>query len=175
VTRSSNIILIGPMGAGKTTIGRQLAKKLSVSFYDSDHEIEERTGVKISLIFEIEGEEGFRRRETQVLRELSQMNNIVLSTGGGAVTQAENREVLKNNGYIIYLKSSPEMLLKRTANDKRRPLLQGENRLEQIRNILIEREPAYIEMADEIIDSEKMSIKQIIQKVLEQVNKDENY
>ena len=163
------------MGAGKTTIGRQLAKKLSLRFYDSDHEIEKRTGVKISLIFEIEGEEGFRRRETQVLRELSQMNNIVLSTGGGAVTQVENREVLENNGYIIYLKSSPEMLFKRTADDKRRPLLQGDNRLEQIRKILSEREPAYIELADEIINSEKMSIKQIIQKIFEQINKDENH
>lgn len=163
------------MGAGKTTIGRQLAKKLSIDFYDSDYEIEKRTGVKISLIFEIEGEEGFRRRETQVLRELSQMNKIVLSTGGGALIQTENREVLRNNGYIIYLKSSPEMLFKRTAGDKRRPLLQGDNRLEQIRKILTEREPAYIEMADEIIDSEKMSIKQIIQKIIEQINKDENH
>ncbi len=175
MTITSNIILIGPMGAGKTTIGRQLAKKLSIDFYDSDYEIEKRTGVKISLIFEIEGEEGFRRRETQVLRELSQMNKIVLSTGGGALIQAENREVLRNNGYIIYLKSSPDMLFKRTSGDKRRPLLQGENRLEQIRKILTEREPAYIEMADEILDSEKMSIKQIIQKISEQINKDENH
>ncbi len=163
------------MGAGKTTIGRQLAKKLSLRFYDSDHEIEKRTGVKISLIFEIEGEDGFRRRESQVLRELSQMNNIVLSTGGGAVTQAENREVLKENGYIIYLKSSPEMLFKRTADDKRRPLLQGDNRLEQISKILSEREPVYIELADEIINSEKMSIKQIIQNIFEQIKKDENH
>ena len=163
------------MGAGKTTIGRQLAKKLSLRFFDSDHEIEKRTGVKISLIFEIEGEEGFRRRETQVIRELSQLNNIVLSTGGGAVTQAENREALKNNGYIIYLKSSAQMLFKRTADDKRRPLLQGDNRLDQISKILSEREPVYIEMADEIINSEKMSIKQIIQKVSEQINKDENH
>lgn len=162
------------MGAGKTTIGRQLAKKLSIRFFDSDHEIEKRTGVEISLIFEIEGEEGFRRRETQILRELSLMNNIVLSTGGGAVAQAENRETLKGSGYIIYLKSSPEMLFKRTADDKRRPLLQGENRLEQIRKILNEREPAYIAMADEIIDSEKMSIKQIIQKILEQIKKNDN-
>lgn len=163
------------MGAGKTTIGRQLAKKLSLRFFDSDHEIEKRTGVKISLIFEIEGEEGFRRREKQVIGELSQLNNIVLSTGGGAVTEAENREVLKNNGYIIYLKSSPEMLFKRTADDKRRPLLQGDDRLEQISKILSEREPVYIEMADEIINSEKMSIKQIIQNISEQISKDENH
>ena len=149
------------MGTGKTTIGRQLAKNLSVSFYDSDHEIEKRTGVKISIIFEIEGEEGFRRRETQILNELSQMNNIVLSTGGGAVTKAENRKTLKNNGHIIYLKSSPEILFKRTADDKNRPLLQTDNRLIQIRKILAEREPIYIEMADEIIDSEKKSLEQI--------------
>jgi len=167
---TNNIILIGPMGTGKTTIGRQLAKNLSVSFYDSDHEIEKRTGVKISIIFEIEGEEGFRRRETQILNELSQMNNIVLSTGGGAVTKAENRKTLKNNGHIIYLKSSPEILFKRTADDKNRPLLQTDNRLIQIRKILAEREPIYIEMADEIIDSEKKSSKQIIQKILEQID-----
>ena len=158
------------MGTGKTTIGRQLAKNLSVSFYDSDHEIEKRTGVKIALIFEIEGVEGFRRRETQILNELSQMNNIVLSTGGGAVTRAENRKTLKNNGHIIYLKSSPEILFKRTADDKNRPLLQTDNRLIQIRKILAEREPIYIEMADEIIDSEKKSSKQIIQKILEQID-----
>tara|TARA_B110000090_G_C13094181_1_gene335983 strand:- start:74 stop:562 length:489 start_codon:yes stop_codon:yes gene_type:complete len=158
------------MGTGKTTIGRQLAKNLSVSFYDSDHEIEKRTGVKISIIFEIEGEEGFRRRETQILNELSQMNNIVLSTGGGAVTKAENRKTLKNNGHIIYLKSSPEILFKRTADDKNRPLLQTDNRLIQIRKILAEREPIYIEMADEVIDSEKKSSKQIIQKILEQID-----
>ena len=162
------------MGTGKTTIGRQLAKNLSVSFYDSDHEIEKRTGVKIALIFEIEGVEGFRRRETQILNELSQMNNIVLSTGGGAVTRAENRKTLKNNGHIIYLKSSPEILFKRTADDKNRPLIQTDNRLNQIRKILTEREPIYIEMADEIIDSEKKSAKQIIQKILEQTNNENN-
>ena len=158
------------MGTGKTTIGRQLAKNLSVSFYDSDHEIEKRTGVKIALIFEIEGVEGFRKRETQILNELSQMNNIVLSTGGGAVTRAENRKTLKNNGHIIYLKSSPEILFKRTADDKNRPLLQTDDRLSQIRKILAEREPIYIEMADEVIDSEKKSSKQIIQKILEQID-----
>ena len=106
---------------------------------------------------------------------MSELDNIVLSTGGGALVLAENRELLKSKGYIIYLKSSPEMLCKRTADDKRRPLLQGENRLEQITKILNEREPDYIAMADEIIDSEKSSIKQIIQKILKQIEKDENY
>mgnify|MGYP003953475121 CR=1 FL=1 len=163
------------MGAGKTTIGRQLAKKTSHKFYDSDHEIEQRTGVNISLIFEIEGEEGFRKRESQIIEELVLLDNIVLSTGGGAVTQPENRQVLKKNGYIIYLKSRPEMLHKRTAGDKRRPLLQGQNRLEQIKKILSEREPIYISMADEIIDTDKMSIKQIIQKIINLIETNESY
>ena len=163
------------MGAGKTTIGRQLAKKTSHKFYDSDHEIEQRTGVNISLIFEIEGEEGFRKRESQIIEELVLLDNIVLSTGGGAVTQPENRQALKNNGYIIYLKSRPEMLDKRTAGDKRRPLLQGQNRLEQIKKILSEREPIYISMADEIIDTDKISIKQIIQKIINLIENNESY
>ncbi len=163
------------MGAGKTTIGRQLAKRLSLTFHDSDHEIEQRTGVKISLIFEIEGEEGFRKRECQVISELALLDNIVLSTGGGAVTQPENREVLKNNGYIIYLKSTPEMLFKRTADDKRRPLLQGQDRLEQIKKILSEREPIYISLADKTIDTDKMSIRQIVQNIINLIKDNENY
>lgn len=157
------------MGAGKTTIGRQLAKKLTRHFYDSDHEIEQRTGANISLIFEIEGEAGFRKRETQIISELAAMGNIVLSTGGGAVMLEENRQMLKDNGYIIYLKSTPEMLCKRTADDKKRPLLQGQNRLEQIRKILNEREPVYTSFANEIIDTDHLSIKQIIQKILKLV------
>lgn len=163
------------MGAGKTTIGRQLAKKLSLTFYDSDHEIEQRTGVNISLIFEIEGEEGFRKRESQVISELALLDNMVLSTGGGAVMQDENRQALKNNGYIIYLKSKPEMLFKRTADDKKRPLLQGQDRLEQIKNILNVREPVYMSLADEIIDTDKMTIRQIVQKIINLINNNENY
>ncbi len=163
------------MGAGKTTIGRQLAKKLPLMFYDSDHEIEQRTGVNISLIFEIEGEEGFRKRESQVISELAVLDNIVLSTGGGAVTQPENRRALENNGYIIYLKSKPEMLLKRTADDKRRPLLQGQDRLEQIKKILNEREPDYISLADETIDTDKMSVRQIVQNIIDLTNNNESY
>lgn len=155
------------MGAGKTTIGRQLAKRLSIDFYDSDQEIEQRTGVKIALIFEIEGEEGFRKRESQVINELALKGNIVLSTGGGAVLNSENRQVLQENGYIVYLKSSPEMLAKRTKDDKRRPLLQGENRLEKIRNILNEREPLYASLANKIIDTDNLNINQIVQKLVD--------
>jgi len=154
------------MGVGKTTIGRQLAKKLSIRFYDSDHEIEQRTGADIPLIFEIEAEEGFRKRESQVIAELALLENIVLSTGGGAVVNPENRQVLLDNGLIIYLKSTPEKLFKRMADDKRRPLLQSEDRLDKIKKILVEREPVYLAMANEIIDTDKINIKQIIQKIL---------
>ncbi len=170
MSKSNNIFLIGPMGAGKTTIGRQLAKILSARFYDSDHDIEQRTGADIPLIFELEGEEGFRKRESQVIAELVLLENIVLSTGGGAVTRPENRQALKDNGFIIYLKSTPEKLYKRTAEDKRRPLLQNDDRLGQIKKILDEREPLYISLANEIIDTEDLSIKKIIQKILELTN-----
>ncbi|MCG8378844.1 MAG: shikimate kinase [Proteobacteria bacterium] len=162
------------MGAGKTTIGRQLAKKLSKRFYDSDHEIEKRTGADIPLIFEIELEEGFRKREAKVLAELVELDNIVLSTGGGAVLDVDNRRKLKEHGRIVYLKSSPEKLLKRTAGDKRRPLLQGDDKLTRITAILSEREPLYIELADEIIETDKLSIKQILQTVIKLINEHEN-
>ena len=155
------------MGAGKTTIGRQLARKISNTFYDSDHEIEKRTGVDIPLIFEIEGESGFRKRESQVLAELVLLENIVLSTGGGCILDAANRKALIDNGTIIYLKSTAEKLFKRTADDKRRPLLQTDDRLGQIKKILEERERIYISIADEVIDTHDLSIKQITHKILE--------
>ncbi len=155
------------MGAGKTTIGRQLARKISNTFYDSDHEIEKRTGVDITLVFEIEGEVGFRKRESQVLAELALLDNIVLSTGGGSVLDPVNRKTLIDNGTIIYLKSTADKLFKRTANDKRRPLLQTDDRLGQIKKILEEREHIYISIADEVIDTHDLSIKQITQKILE--------
>jgi shikimate kinase len=172
MSNSNNIILIGPMGAGKTTIGRQLAKKLSARFYDSDHEIEQRTGADIPLIFELEGEDGFRKREYQVIAELVLLENIVLSTGGGAVMNPESKQALSDNGFIIYLKSSPEKLLSRTADDKRRPLLQSDDRLGQIKKILAEREPVYLSMANEIIETDELSIKQIIQNALKLINKE---
>lgn len=162
------------MGAGKTTIGRQLAKKLSRKFYDSDHEIEKHTGADIPLIFELEGEEGFRKRESQVLLELASMDNIVLSTGGGSVLNAENRKVLIDNGIIIYLKSSAEKLFKRTVEDKRRPLLQTDDRLEKITAILNEREPIYLSLANEVIETNNHSIKQITQKILDLLNNHES-
>lgn len=175
VNSNKNIVFIGAMGAGKTTIGRQVAKKLNRNFYDSDFEIEKRTGADIPWIFEIEGEPGFRKRESEMLAELLNIKGIVLSTGGGAVLSEENRSLFNNtNGYIIYLKSSPDKLHRRTYADKRRPLLNTADRLAAITKILSLREPLYMETADIVIDTDKLSINQIIKTVLGRINQDEN-
>lgn len=154
------------MGVGKTTIGRLLAKKTGRLFYDSDHEIEQRTGVDISLIFEIEGESGFRKREAKILAELVQLNNIVLSTGGGSIITPQNRENLQDNGRIIYLKATSEKLYKRTKHDKKRPLLGNENRLTKIETLLVAREPLYNSLANIVIETDNLTIKQILGKIL---------
>ncbi len=157
---------MGLMGVGKTTIGRLLAKKTGRLFYDSDHEIEQRTGVDISLIFEIEGESGFRKREAKILAELVQLNNIVLSTGGGSIITPQNRENLQDNGRIIYLKATSEKLYKRTKHDKKRPLLDNENRLTKIETLLVAREPLYNSLANIVIETDNLTIKQILGKIL---------
>ncbi len=164
--QTQNIILVGPMGSGKTTIGRQLAKQLNMTFFDSDHEIEAKTGANIPLIFELEGEKGFRKRETAMLDELSQKNAVVLATGGGAVLALENRKMLRQRGIVIYLSATLEQLWERTRLDKNRPLLQTENPRDKIAALLEQRSPLYEEMADITIDTGtgnvKSSIKQII-------------
>lgn len=162
------------MGAGKTTIGRLVAKRLGKDFYDSDHEIESRTGADIPWIFEIEGEEGFRKRETTIITELCELKNIVLSTGGGVVLSQENCKRLKDNGIVIYLKSSAEKLLKRIQTDKRRPLLQTDDKLGRIRDILKEREPMYESLADEIIMTDRQTVNQIVKQILNKIKKYEN-
>ncbi len=118
-----NIFLIGPMGAGKSSVGKFLAQQLNMDFYDTDEEIEKRTGVEIGWIFDIEGEDGFRKRETAVIKELVRLPNIVLATGGGSILEAENREILNNNGTVIYLEVTLGFQHHRTVNDSRRPLL----------------------------------------------------
>lgn len=150
---AGNIFFVGLMGAGKTTIGRQLAKQLNKTFYDSDHEIERRTGVNIPLIFELEGEEGFRRREAVVIEKLTQMKNIVLATGGGAILLRENRENLKSNGTVIYLRAHVNELWQRTHNDKNRPLLQTKNPREKLEQLFEERDPLYKEIASIVLDT----------------------
>ena len=167
---SENIYLIGPMGAGKSSIGKQLATSLRKQFLDSDSEIEQRTGAKIELIFDIEGEPGFRKREVQVIGELTRLDNIVLATGGGAVLMEENRKNLRENGTVIYLKASPELLMQRTEKDRNRPLLQNGDRMQIIRELLEAREPLYMETADYVIDTEENSIKQVVKHIREMIS-----
>lgn len=158
----NNIYFVGLMGAGKTTIGRLIAKQLGMTFYDSDHEIERKTGVKIPLIFELEGEAGFRKRETAVIEELSQLSNIVMATGGGAVLLPENREHLKNNGKVVYLRANVHDLWLRTRNDKSRPLLQGGNVKQKLEQLYIARDPIYTALADFIVDTGAQSANDIV-------------
>lgn len=166
---SDNFFLIGPMGSGKTTIGRQLARRMKKSFIDSDHEIEDHTGASISLIFDIEGEKGFRDREKSIIDELTQRENIILSTGGGVVLSEENRGFLKNRGTVIYLHASLKKLFYRTSRDKKRPLLQTENPREKLRQIVEERDPLYRETADLIIETEGRTVPQVVNYILRKV------
>ena len=162
---ADNIFLVGLMGAGKTTIGRLLAKHLHKTFYDSDHEIERRTGVNIPLIFEVEGESGFRRRESSVIEELVRNENIVLATGGGAVLAPENRENLKTHGTVFYLRANVHELWQRTRNDKNRPLLQGKDGFGKLKQLYAERDPIYSAVADYVIETEGESVSSIIGRI----------
>lgn len=148
-----NIYLVGLMGAGKTTVGRQLAKRLGRRFADSDHEIESRTGVRIPLIFEIEGEAGFRRREAEVLEALTQEHDLVLATGGGAVLNPRNRANLAQSGTVVYLCAQPRQLWERTRHGRSRPLLQVADPLARLQELYAQRDPLYREVADLIIES----------------------
>ena len=163
----NNIFLIGPMGAGKTTIGKHLARQLKLDFYDSDRVIEDQTGVDIPLIFEKEGEEGFRVREEKVIDELTQHDNIVLATGGGAVLRKPNRTHLINRGTVYYLNSSLDDLVKRTSKDKKRPLLHGDIEPKTVLMKLIEeRDPYYRETADHVINTSNSSIQNVIKAII---------
>lgn len=153
MSKANNIFLIGPMGAGKTTIGRHLATLLHKQFVDVDHEIEKRTGVTIQVIFEIEGEAGFRQRERMLVDELSRDQDIVLATGGGAVLLEENRQLLKQRGTVVYLRADIETLVERTRRDRNRPLLQTEDPRGKIEELLRLRDPIYREVADVVVDT----------------------
>lgn len=142
-----SVFLVGPMGAGKTTVGRHLAGALGYAFLDSDHEIEARTGADIPWIFEVEGEDGFRRRESQVIDDLTQRSGIVLATGGGAVLREANRRCLHDRGFVVYLCAGIDHLLARTGRDRNRPLLRTDNPRAVFERILAEREPLYREVA----------------------------
>jgi shikimate kinase len=165
VTTHNNIFFIGLMGAGKTTIGKLLAKHLGKAFYDTDHEIEKRTGVKIPVIFDLEGEAGFRKRETSVIQDLSQQNNIIMATGGGAVIAAENRDLLKANGTVIYLRANVSDLWHRTRNDKHRPLLQNVDIRAKLEQLYAERDPLYTATATHIVDTGSQPVANILLKI----------
>jgi shikimate kinase/3-dehydroquinate synthase len=166
---ASNIFLVGLMGAGKTTVGRALARRLDRRFIDSDHEIETRTGVSIPLIFEIEGEASFRQRESEVIRDLTSLQDVVLATGGGAVLKRENREYLKTRGTVIYLRASVASILQRTGYDKNRPLLQTADPRQTIERLAKEREPYYLELADLVVETGRPNVQLLVQTIVSQL------
>jgi shikimate kinase len=154
----ANIFLVGLMGAGKTSVGRLLARRLGKTFYDCDHEVERATGVRIPVIFEIEGEAGFRARESRMLSELCVTKGVVLATGGGAVLNPENRKVLSDCGTVVYLRASPHELYQRTRHDRNRPLLQTPDPLAKLSELYAERDPLYREVAEVVVDTGNQSV-----------------
>ncbi|HKA39179.1 MAG TPA: shikimate kinase [Burkholderiales bacterium] len=168
---SGNVFLVGLMGAGKTSVGKLLAKRLGKAFCDCDQEIESATGVKIPVIFEIEGETGFRARETKMLAELVARSDIVLATGGGAVLSAENRALLSGNGIVVYLRAAASDLWQRTRHDKNRPLLRTGEPLARLEQLHAERDPLYSSLADVIVDSGSQSVTSLVQRVEQQLDR----
>ncbi|NYT65358.1 shikimate kinase [Alcaligenaceae bacterium] len=160
------VFLVGMMGAGKTTIGRALARYLDREFLDLDHELEARCGVRVSLIFDIEGEEGFRKRETLALEECSLRQNIVLATGGGAILAPENRDYLRQRGIVVYLRASADELYKRVARDRNRPLLQTPDPRARIGELLEHRAPLYEEVADLVFDTGPAPVSQLVRTLI---------
>ncbi len=165
-----SFFLVGPMGAGKSTIGRQLARALNLEFVDSDREIELRTGVDIPLIFELEGESGFRRRERRVLELLTARKGIVLATGGGAVLDPDNRRWLAARGKVIYLHTTVEQQLQRTAHDRGRPLLQTPNPRQTLEELMQARDPLYREIADWVIETDACRVREVVQQITQQIS-----
>jgi len=166
---SNNIFLIGPMGVGKTTIGRHLARQLNREFVDSDQEIENRTGAAISLIFEIEGEEGFRRREAAVIEELSQGDGRVVATGGGAILQEANRRLMRSRGTVVYLSASLETQLKRTARNRNRPLLDNDDPRGTLESLMKVREPLYRQEADLTVSTDNRTPQAVAREIASQL------
>jgi len=153
------------MGAGKTTIGRQLARDMDKVFYDSDRELEGRTGVDIPLIFDIEGEAGFRRREKAMVAELAALTDVVMATGGGAILDPDNRAALRTNGFVIYLHAPLQRLYERTRRDRNRPLLQTENPRKAIAELMAHRDPLYRSIADLIVETDSRTVRAIVRQI----------
>ncbi len=166
-----NVLLIGLMGAGKTTVGRQLARRMGFAFADLDLEIEQRTGVRIPTIFEVEMETGFRNRETRMLKELVDRDDMVLATGGGVVLRPENRELLRASGTVVYLNATPAVLYERTRRSTHRPLLNVPNPLEKLQELHAQRDPLYREIADIIIDTKPGAVSAIVRQVESELSK----
>jgi len=165
----TNIYLVGPMGSGKTTIGQRLARKLGLAFYDSDQEIEARTGASVNLIFDIEGEAGFRERERQVLAELTAQRGVLLATGGGTVVSPENRKLLGSTGIVVYLRTSVRQQLERLRRDRSRPLLQTRNKEHKLKELAEQRDPLYEELADLVFPSRSRNIDSAVDQILEAI------
>lgn len=166
---SGSFFLVGPMGAGKSTIGRQLARCLKLKFIDSDREIEIRTGVDIPLIFELEGESGFRKRERKVIDELTAMPGTILATGGGVVMDKLNRQHLASRGRVIYLHTSVDQQLQRTAHDRNRPLLLTANPKQKLEELTETRDPLYREIADWVIETDGCRVRDVVQQIVQKI------
>ena len=166
-----NLILIGPMGSGKTTVGKQLAKRTRMDFVDSDHIIEDRCGVSISTIFDIEGEDGFRKRETKILSELCERTGIVLATGGGAITVEESRILLRKSGFVIYLKTAIETQLARTKKNNNRPLLENVDAERRLTELMEERGVLYEQEADLIVTSGERIVSKVVDEIMSALDK----
>ena len=164
--RPRRIFLVGPMGAGKTSVGRQLAGALELDFVDADHEVERRAGVDIATIFEFDGEAGFRRRERLLIDQLTQRDGIVLATGGGAVLDPDNRRALAERGLVVYLDTSVAEQLRRTRRDRARPLLQSSDRRATLEKLYQERDPLYREVADIVVETNGRRRRSTVDRIL---------
>ena len=161
----SRIFLVGPMGAGKTTIGRRLAKDLHKTFMDADQELEKRTGASVALIFDVEGESGFREREMRIIDELTLTDDVVLATGGGAVLNSQNRDALSSRGFVVYLNAAVEELIERTRRDANRPLLNTDDPAAKMREILAQRDTLYRDVADLIVDTGTLNLPEAVKEI----------
>ena len=170
INQKGNIILIGPMGSGKTSTGRMLAKEMGYAFADTDEEVTKRTGVSIAYIFDVEGEEGFRKRECLALKECLNDNNMVLSTGGGIVLSKENRDLLQDRGTVVYLQTSILSQVKRTASTNNRPLLQNNDPEETLEKLMLTRAPLYEEIADITIMTDNKSLQEMSKEIQRAIN-----
>ena len=167
--RTQNLFLIGPMGAGKSAVGRQLARLLHLDFVDSDEEVERRTGVDIPFIFEKEGEAGFRKREAQAIDELSKRDGIVLATGGGAVVDPQNRNHLGARGFVVYLHTSVDQQLSRTRKGRERPLLANDDPRATLESLMAERDPLYREIADLTVETDGRKVNAVANEILDKL------